>query len=315
MAEFSLPRAGHASGVVTDGEYELLARLYGGSGVHGTPADTPLVFGDSSGMQVKVRENRFGLVEGRLWGSGTTETTRAVGANSSGQTRVDRAVLRLTRSTPIVALVVKAGTPGAGPPALTQDATTTGTNGTFEIPVAKITVVDGASTITAGNVVADTQFLGDDLYVVKTEADRPAPAPGRKVWVTDSGKEYTGNGSAWVQTYPVVVSEDSGNVPVGAASGWALSGGWLRVRKLNGFVVFDFNVSKVGSPLAANVASTFCSIPDDYRPTGSILVPAWANSGLARVQIAPGGSVQILNHSGMAAGGFVCGEACWVADD
>lgn len=71
----------------------------------------------------------------------------AIGANSSGSTRIDIVILKLDRTANTLILTVKAGTPGAGAPALTQVA-----GGTWEFPIANITVANGASSIVTGNI-------------------------------------------------------------------------------------------------------------------------------------------------------------------
>lgn len=71
----------------------------------------------------------------------------AVGANASGSTRVDTLVVRVNPSanTAVAQLVV--GTPGAGAPVLTQVV-----GGTWDYPIADISVANGAGTILAGNI-------------------------------------------------------------------------------------------------------------------------------------------------------------------
>lgn len=309
MAEASWPSPNHNSGAVNDEEYERLAHPQAGDGIVGSPSDTSVVFADSSGRQVKVRANKFGIVRGRHWDSGSVETIVALAANSSGSTRIDTVVLRLTRSTWDVTVEIVQGTPGAGAPALTQDLDVTGV---YEVALGDATVINGSVNITAAQFTRREFYLGEPLIVCHSGGERRPPHSfGRRIW--EDGKEYVSTGAAWVQTYPVVVSDDSGNVPVTPASGWALSTGWLRVRKLNGYVSFDINLSRSGSSLSANAPSTLCTIPSGYRPSAAILIPAWANSGLARLSFLTNNQVQILNHAGMASGTFVCGQASWVA--
>lgn len=76
-----------------------------------------------------------------------------IGANSSGSTRVDYVILRLNRTANTLVLAVLAGIAGAGAPALTQVS-----GGTWEFPLAQITVPNNASSIVAGNI-ADSRVL------------------------------------------------------------------------------------------------------------------------------------------------------------
>lgn len=158
MAQTSWPNTAGGR-AVNDVQWEKMAAGFIDDGIIGLPTDTPVVYGDSTGLQVKVRANRNAVVRGRGWDSGTADFTLAIGANASGSTRIDLVVLRLTRSTWDLSMVVKAGTPGAGAPALTQDPVATGT-GTYEVAVAQVTVASGAATISATNVVDKANYIG-----------------------------------------------------------------------------------------------------------------------------------------------------------
>lgn len=151
MAESSWPTVAGGR-AIDDVQWERMAVGFMANGIFGVAGDTPVVYADSTGLQVKIRAQKSGNLRGHGWYSGTSEFTRAIGANASGSTRVDLVVLRLTRSSQEVSIVVKAGTPGAGPPALTQDSIASGT-GVYEIAIAQVTVPSGASTISASNVV------------------------------------------------------------------------------------------------------------------------------------------------------------------
>lgn len=195
MAATSWPSPAHNSRAVDDIEYEKLVASIYGSALIGTPGSAALVFGDSSGRQVKFRKDRYAMVRGRLWSAGSTDTTVAVTANSSGQARIDLAVLGLDRSTWNVTGYVKAGTPGAGiPPALQQD---TGDTGIFEIPCATIAVANGASTITAGNVTDVGYYLAPPR-ISCTSTTRPDHLLGLEIYESDTGRVYISTGAAWV---------------------------------------------------------------------------------------------------------------------
>lgn len=76
-----------------------------------------------------------------------------IGPNSSGSTRVDTVVLSLNRTSNLLILLVKAGTPGAGAPTLTQIA-----GGNWEFPLANISVPNAAISIVSGNI-ADVRIF------------------------------------------------------------------------------------------------------------------------------------------------------------
>ncbi len=191
MAESSWPTGGAGVRAVNESQYEDLASLWGEDGLKSSPADTSLVYGDSSGRQVKVRANRVAQIRGWGWTSGTSDFIKSVTANSSGSTRIDLVVLRLDRTAYTVTVQVIAGTPGAGsPPALTR---TTGTTGTFDIPLASVTVVNGAATISASDVVDCAPRVGypQIIYVPDTNALT------RLTWVTHGQPARLWTGSAW----------------------------------------------------------------------------------------------------------------------
>lgn len=110
-------------------------------------------YGDSSGMQVKVRTG------GAIWGPllamrSDAEEVLTITSNSSGLPRIDRVVARADRSANEAVLDVLVGTPGASPtaPALTWSSTVR------EIPIAQVRVASGATTISVSNVTDERRF-------------------------------------------------------------------------------------------------------------------------------------------------------------
>lgn len=198
MAESSWPSPSN-SRVVDDPSYEKLALSYGpAAGVVGNFTSPQLVYGDSTGMQVKVAADRYALVRGHEWYSGSSIFTKAIGANSSGSTRTDLVVLRLSRTTWDVTTVVIAGTPGAGAPSPTQNV---GTTGSFDLPLATVTVANGAATISAANVTYIASHLRGDgggylCPSVAALAYVPVPIVGQTATLTDA-TPYIYSGTAW----------------------------------------------------------------------------------------------------------------------
>lgn len=209
---------------VDDNEYEILGSAWSTDGIVGSPADTPVVYADSSGMQVKIRSGKYGVLHGKGWYSGSSDITKSISANASGQPRVDLVVLGLDRSTQLVTEYVKTGTPGSSPvpPALQRDAAGAGGTGKWEIPLARIAVASGAATISAGNVTVvvpwvgqghliapdresldriwtptpgTTAVVGSDLYLY-TAANGWRTASWNTSWGLIGGIEYTPSGAA-----------------------------------------------------------------------------------------------------------------------
>lgn len=183
---------------INDIQYEQLMATYAGDGLSGSPGDTAPVYADSTGRHLKLRSNKYGLVRGRMWASGPTDVTKPVTANASGATRMDLLVLRLTRSTWRVTSEVKAGV-GLTLPALQQDPDVAGAGaGMWEIPLAKATVVDGATTINPDQCVPIPWYLSYP-EVSCTSTTRPAIKPGMRIYEYDTGARYYAAGSTWLK--------------------------------------------------------------------------------------------------------------------
>lgn len=104
-------------------------------------------FGDSTGLQVKVRSGRIFIRS--HWARLASETTLAIDSNTSGNPRIDRVVARVDASNNIVELDVLKGTPAGSP---TAPAVATGAGDVWEVSLAQVAVANSASTITAANV-------------------------------------------------------------------------------------------------------------------------------------------------------------------
>lgn len=119
------------------------------------------VFGDSTGMQVKVKSGSA-WIEGFFFESDAQEII-ALNAADGTNPRIDRIVARLDRVQDKISLEKLTGTPAASPasPSLTQD-----TN-TWELPLARISVPAADTSIDAGQVTDERVFVFDDLYKIK----------------------------------------------------------------------------------------------------------------------------------------------------
>jgi hypothetical protein len=209
MAQDSWPSPAHNTRQVTDAEYERMAARWSDDGVYGSPGDPPVVTA-GTGLSVTIRASVQASVRGHLWYSGTTDTSLAIAANSSGQTRTDRIVLRLDRSDWTVRAVVRQGTPGSGAPALVQDPSVTDL---WEIPLAQASVLNGAASVT---VTRSELYVGGRFRPATSSTRNPAPVVGEGCVEMDTGRVRLWNGTAWVLIY-----EDSGEVNIASpVSGW-----------------------------------------------------------------------------------------------
>lgn len=200
QASWPSPNHGSPARAVTDAEFPHLAP-WASDGVFQSASD--VIYGNSSGREVHVRAGKYGIVQGHAWYSGGSDFALAIGANSSGSTRVDTVVLRLDRSTWDVTAVVRAGTPGAGPPTLQRDA---GDTGLWEIPLADVTVDNGVAVIASGKVTSRTLF--------QSSATRPCNVITDVQATLDDGdivyEASTGRWVGWTGGVPAVLHIDSG---------------------------------------------------------------------------------------------------------
>jgi hypothetical protein len=192
VAESSWPATSYNSGAVNMSEYEQIGRYaVHGDGLIGSPADTALVYADGAARQVMVRASRYATMWGHVWTSGPTELILSITANSSGSTRVDLVVLELARASGAITAKVVAGTPGAGAPSITSNSSI------HQFALAQVTVTNGATVITAGNVSMVARLTRPVLRQVFTATGTwTKPVGARMVFVQVVGGGGAGGGAA-----------------------------------------------------------------------------------------------------------------------
>lgn len=284
MTEASWPSPNYNSRNVTDGEYERLAARFSDDGVDGSPLDAAVVAA-GTGLQVTVRADVWASVRGHAWTSGTTDVTLTVGANSSGSTRTDRVVLRLDRSTWDVAAVVLPGTAGSGAPALTQDP---GNNGVWEIPLARLTVPNGATSVT---VTREEQYIGSRVRPC-TSSTRPLfPRRGDPIQEVDTGRMYTWGGSVWE-----LLHGDTGELALSPGfSTWSFLGDNVG-EKIGHTVSLRISVTRQGSTFytSDSSGSKMAVVPDQLKPKRNEYFEGrftGAGSGSCRVVVRTDGEI------------------------
>ncbi len=283
MAQDSWPSPAHNTRNVTDAEYEQLAAPHVDSGIIGTPDIAPVVTA-GTGLTVVIRANATAALRGHFWTSGTTGDTLAIAANTSGQTRVDRVVLRLDRSTWTVRAGISQGTPGAVAPALVQDP---GTTGIYEIPLAEVTLLDGASTV---SVTRGELYRATGVRPQPSTRPNPHPSVGELHYQTDTRRLVVWNGSSWTVTH-----SRSGIVSAALTlEGWSLtSEPFLEVR--DGSVHLSMGwFRRTGAAIAAGgfVPMPVLVPPAYQHPTRNILAIAHINGAAASLQIVSANSSQ-----------------------
>lgn len=292
MAETSYPVAG--GGSVTDWAYEKLMGDVLGSGLIGAAGQT-IMFGDSTGRQVKISASKRAMVRGFMWES-DTGITRAIAANSSGNPRVDLGVLRLDRSTFTVRFQVKQGTAAASPvaPTLTQQ---DGPSGVWEIPLGTIAVANGAATITAANVTATEYYLAAPNLAAN--AARSITLGDGQVRGNTDGTAYVGAGGS------KLIYEDTDWIAATVAGGWTTS--FFRYRRRNGVVYLHLSAQRAGADLASGTDSQVANIPVNYRPDQTVPLMGWYNgSNLVRGELRTDGFAYVTEYAtAIVTGAFV----------
>lgn len=195
--------AGAGSGVPTEDVWEehfkhvLLDGVMAGEPSGTTPGTTELqVYGDSTGLQVKVRVGR-GLMKGHA-GWTTAEKTLPIATADATNPRIDAVVLRLDRTNNKMQLVVIDGTPAVSPspPSITQ------TSVIHDELLAYVNVAAGAVTISSANVTDKRRWAIPDARgwptakLVRT-ADLTGIASGVDTAVAFEAAPYLTGGFAW----------------------------------------------------------------------------------------------------------------------
>lgn len=278
MAYVSFPNTPHNSRAVTLAEHEELMFPVGSEGLIGYTG-TAAVFADSTGLQVKIPLGVTGWIRGTVFDN-TSETVVPVGSNASGSTRIDLLVLRLDRSNYTITPVVIAGIAGAAAPSAVRDENWDAV-GTWDLPLAEITVINGASTITAAQVALRGWYLGPDGQYICTSTSRPPHVIGRRIRETDTSRTLESTGSSWL-----ILLEDTGWIAIPANTGWTASG-FCRARRYNGNTTLLLHFTRTGAALAAGTASVMGGLTADlgglaggaFRPdTGQALFFTGINS-------------------------------------
>lgn len=137
--------------------WSKMGNLWRGTGIMVGELNTLETYGDSSGMQVKVKSGKA-WVHGHFFESDAL-VTLAIDAADASNARWDRVVVQLSWTANTIGLAVITGTPAASPsvPGLTQSSST------WEIPVAAVYVPAASIVIRVDDVVDERVYSIDDL--------------------------------------------------------------------------------------------------------------------------------------------------------
>ncbi|SDT74410.1 hypothetical protein [Actinoplanes derwentensis] len=318
MAEKSFPYAG--GGGVTDARYEaLMAGVTGNGRVAYNPNSTTLsqglVYADSTGRQIKVRGGQAALIRGFRWETDSEGLLQPIEANTSGQPRLDLAVLRLNRETYTVSFRIVKGLPAATPvaPAVSQQ---TGTTGVWELPVATIRVTSsttsGLPSIGATDVTVIDNFLASPPMT--GHSSRRPPAAWGGLWTEyDTGKTFIGRGGAWH-----LIGENGASTRIWGPVHWNAASTFMYAQRRNGWVEFHgLLLLYAGGKKAAGSDVTICTLPDQFRPIADRTLLAYiAGANLARCYLdASAGRIALSNYAVALESGdsIAIPPASWIA--
>lgn len=265
--------------VVDDVDYEKMVGAYSNSGLLGLPSDTSHVYADGTALAVKYRAHKRALVLGKQWKSGATEfSSPTLTSNTSGNPRWDLVVLQLDRATWLVTEVVKTGTPAASPvlPSLQRDPDVNGDGtGKWEIPLAKVVVRSGATSIAAADVTPFRAYLAPQSLIATSDPFTMSlivPTASLRVYQTDTGSTVVGTGSAFK-----VAFDDTGSLPIGPGGGWTSS---MKVRKCNGIAYTNgLGFKRTGGVCRAGTDQALGWVPVACRPSETVGWTTYLSNG------------------------------------
>jgi hypothetical protein len=233
--------SGSGSTLTEDFWYGVLGPMLQHSGVAGTYGSTAMqVYSPVSGLKVFVRAGN-GLVRG-VGCSLDTDYEIDFAANSSGQSRIDRVVLRMDPTAHTCLPGIVQGTAGAGvAPALTQVV-----GGVWEIPLANVTIPASATTgtsIATGAVIDNRQYLPMPIRQFYSANGMPPTdgSFGGMAWDSTTGRPMTLRGGTW--QYVAVDEVDSGWQNIGLPPSPYWTGGACAYRVIGQRVHWEFRAS------------------------------------------------------------------------
>lgn len=258
MTETSFPFA--TSSIATEDQWSAMFRLAQVDGVYATdPTGTTLRVTGSNATTVAV-------AAGEAWVQGTYYANSAgmtvnVPTNSGGASaRKDLVVLRRNPSGDAITVQYKTG--GTSFPALTQTL-----NGTWEIPLAQVTVAAGAAVVAPSGVVDQRWFLGRPV-VLSNSASRP---PATKGQLIVEGKDVLlGNGVSF--DLLGTAGQDTGWKSIAlifGPTGYTTNVGMPGYRVKDGMVYMRGSFKRSSGDLEKGVLTKFANLPDEAIPSVS----------------------------------------------
>lgn len=258
MAETSFPFG--SSSIATEDQWSSMFRMAQVDGVLAT---------DPTGTNLRVTGSNASTVAvgaGEAWVQGTYYSNSAslnvsVPTNSGGGTaRKDLVVLRRDPSGDVISVKYKTG--GASFPSLTQTL-----NGTWEIPLAQVTVAAGASVVAPAGVVDQRWFLGRPVALSNSGA-RPPATKGQLI--VEGKTVLLGNGVGYDTLATAGADTGWKNISlIFGPTGYVTQNAAPAYRVKDGMVYLRGNFKHTnGSAFTNNSIIQFANLPAEARPVG-----------------------------------------------
>lgn len=319
MAFDSFPNNAHNNRAITLAENEALLTPGVLTGLVGYDGTTP-VYADSSGMQVKIRAGVKGNVRATAFTNAAEQLVSGIPTVSSGAgtSRIDLIVARLNRgaAAPNAFTVTPVRIQGtaAASPVEPSPVRSLAVDGLYDLPLAAVTIDNGAATIAAGKVSNRAWWVAPSGLQGLAGA-RPPVEPGLVFRENDTGITVIGTtGGTWQTLY-----RDSGWVTPSTPAGWSVTGGF-RIRRYGNAVTLSFQLLRSGAAIPSDTHTTILNL------AGTQFVPSVGIFGIyhcgspdhsSNLNIMPTGEV-ILGAdfaNTIANGASVWGTATWPVDE
>jgi hypothetical protein len=292
MTETSYPFA--SSSIATEDQWSAMMRMAQVDGVFATdPSATDLLVTGSNASTVAVAAGEA-WVQGTYYANSASLNVNVPTNSGGGAARKDLIVLRRDPAGDLVSVKYKTGSTSF--PTLTQTL-----NGTWEIPLAQITVAAGASVVAPSGVVDQRWFAGRPAALSNPNGRRP-PVKGQLL--VEGKTVLLGNGSGYDTL--AVAGQDTGWKSITLAAGYATQAAPCGYRVKDGMVTLRGNFEKTSGDLPMDVVTKVATLPIEARPpyTRFGLVPVeWHSLTVggtpmsfvtARLEVRPDGGVWFL---------------------
>lgn len=185
-------------------QYSMLMGEAVDTGIVGDQGSNGYIVQAGSGMTVTAGtgSGSQAVVRGTFGYTLAAEGPVTVANGDSTYTRIDLAVLRLNRATDTMTFEVVQGTPSASPVDPTLAASD---SGTYEYPLARLTIPAGAGSMLSGYITDLRTFVGSTTGMWTTTTRPKTPRKGKLGYNTTLATWEWWNGSAWTTLIPSTV--------------------------------------------------------------------------------------------------------------